>query len=412
MKLTLALVALNLPFAALAFDKVIYGVDNRYDVYEYPYAKVVEASRATVALFKKHDLTNRGGNFQIDKTPIRESANVCSVERFSKQPAAAFCSGFLIAPDKMVTAGHCITTQAACEETRFLFDYKMNTANNAQVNFKESQVYSCKKVLGQVLKRGGEDFAVIQLDRPVTDRTPLKLSTNSALSTRDEVLVIGHPSGLPTKITDSGKIRRIDRENGFFVTNLDTYGGNSGSAVLNKRTLEVEGILVRGETDYVTQGDCERSFRTDEDSGRGEDVTLISVLRENGFEDEGDADAETSTELTYVWLDEDQTCNLFVGMNYVREVEDALCPDAPTQVSAPGRYRWMTDNTCNEFDGQNWVREVADNLCRPRETPATAPVTSNVRYSWMTDNTCNEFNGMNWVREVADHLCGPRSGAN
>lgn len=412
MKLTFALVAMNLPFAALAFDKVIYGVDNRYDVFEYPYAKVVEASRSTVALFKSYDLTNRGGNFQIDKTPIRESANVCSVERFSKQPAAAFCSGFLIAPDKMVTAGHCITTQAACDETRFVFDYKMNTSNNAQVNFKQSQIYSCKKVLGQVLERGGADFAVIQLDRVVPDRKPLTLSDNKSLSINDEVLVIGHPSGLPTKITDSGRIRKIDRQNGFFVTNLDTYGGNSGSAVFNTRTLEVEGILVRGETDYETDGDCERSFRTDENSGRGEDVTLISVIRENGFEggEETDTDGGGSTDLSYVWLNEDQTCNLFVGVNFVREVENSLCADAPAP--APSRYMWMTDNTCNEFNGQNWVQEVADNLCPPKPGTPPAPVTSNVRYMWMTDNTCNEFNGINWVREVADHLCGPRSNSN
>ncbi|MEK7233144.1 MAG: S46 family peptidase [Elusimicrobiota bacterium] len=35
---------------------------------------------------------------------------------------------------------------------------------------------------------------------------------------------------------------------GFFVANLDTYGGNSGSAVFNVETNLVEGILLRSES--------------------------------------------------------------------------------------------------------------------------------------------------------------------
>jgi hypothetical protein len=62
------------------------------------------------------------------------------------------------------------------------------------------------------------------------------------------------------------------------VANLDTYGGNSGSPVFNHRTGEVEGILVRGENDYVYdpgQG-CQVSNRCASDVCRGEDVTYIT----------------------------------------------------------------------------------------------------------------------------------------
>ena len=40
-----------------------------------------------------------------------------------------------------------------------------------------------------------------------------------------------------------------------FMTNLDTFGGNSGSPVYNAKTHKVEGILVRGERDYVPNED-------------------------------------------------------------------------------------------------------------------------------------------------------------
>ncbi|WP_420540401.1 S46 family peptidase (plasmid) [Paenibacillus polymyxa] len=49
-----------------------------------------------------------------------------------------------------------------------------------------------------------------------------------------------------------GAAVRDNPPNAFFVANLDTYGGNSGSPVFNSDTHEVEGILVRGE-------DCTRT---------------------------------------------------------------------------------------------------------------------------------------------------------
>ena len=66
----------------------------------------------------------------------------------------------------------------------------------------------------------------------------------------------------------------------FFNANLDTYGGNSGSAVFNASTGEVEGILVRGATDYVRNGSCQVSNRIGNNSGSGESVTKITNIKE------------------------------------------------------------------------------------------------------------------------------------
>lgn len=62
------------------------------------------------------------------------------------------------------------------------------------------------------------------------------------------------------------------------MANLDTYGGNSGSAVFNDRTGEVEGILVRGEVDYTYKGNCMVSNVCTDSGCRGEDVTYISEV--------------------------------------------------------------------------------------------------------------------------------------
>ncbi|MDD5320391.1 MAG: hemopexin repeat-containing protein [Methylococcales bacterium] len=71
--------------------------------------------------------------------------------------------------------------------------------------------------------------------------------------------MIVHPVGLPTKF-GGGATVRDNSPSAFFLANLDTYGGNSGSPVFNSSTHEVEGILVRGETDFVQQDGCNVSL--------------------------------------------------------------------------------------------------------------------------------------------------------
>jgi hypothetical protein len=94
------------------------------------------------------------------------------------------------------------------------------------------------------------DYAVIKLQRPVTNRAPLTYRTTGKISQSQSLVVIGHPSGLPTKITDGGKVT-LNVERTKFSTNLDTFHGNSGSAVFDAKTGIIEGILIQGKTDYL-----------------------------------------------------------------------------------------------------------------------------------------------------------------
>ena len=268
-------------------NKVIYGLDGRNEVYTYHDRDVVNVSRSTVALVPSNHVTElKNGGVRISGPGYGESYNLCRNERFYKQPSGAFCSGFLIAPNKIMTAGHCIRNEQACADVRFAFDYRMKSSSRVNDTLSANQVYKCKSILGWKEEDAGADFAIIELDRPVTGRRPLRLASNRALRRGTKLVVIGHPAGIPTKITDGAAVRTVNTAAGFFVANLDTYGGNSGSAVFNERTLEVEGILVRGEEDFrETPGGCIASYRIRNNEGRGEDVTLVSATSENGFTD-------------------------------------------------------------------------------------------------------------------------------
>ena len=80
------------------------------------------------------------------------------------------------------------------------------------------------------------------------------------------------------KIAFGNTYVRRSNDAGYFVANLDTYGGNSGSPVINAGTGILEGILVRGETDFIHQGTCFESYVVPDDGGRGEDSTKATVF--------------------------------------------------------------------------------------------------------------------------------------
>lgn len=261
--------------------KVIYGEDNRRDYFEELDPAVRQIADSTVALFYKKQLSSLGDKILIEGPNFGTEYKLCEYEPYREQSSAAFCSGFLVAPDQVVTAGHCIMNESECSETSFVFGYAYHSPNSAPTEVAESEVYTCKKIIRTQAAAFGADYAVIQLDRAVTGHNPLALRRSGQIQKGEDLIVIGHPSGLPTKIADGAKVRNAKPKT-HFVANLDTFGGNSGSAVFNAKTLEVEGILVRGAQDFKwnSENGCNESFRCPDDSCRGEHVTKISeVLR-------------------------------------------------------------------------------------------------------------------------------------
>lgn len=280
-KSNLLLLALSVAFTSHAMAGtpnkafVIYGEDNRVDAFASTNASFRELAKSTAAMFTDGDA--RRGLF-ADSINLKGDSlaerGVCASERFAKQKAGALCSGFLVSPTTLVTAGHCIQDLKDCRKHKWVFDYKVDSDRQFEVEVSKNSVYKCKSIINQKLTKTN-DFAYIELDRPVTDRQPLKIRTSGKPAVGDELVVIGHPSGLPTKIADGAKVRSLKGE--FFVANLDSFGGNSGSAVFNVTTEEVEGILVRGEADYMKKpgSNCKKPFTCKDDACRGEDVTYI-----------------------------------------------------------------------------------------------------------------------------------------
>jgi len=276
----LALCAANIPFAFSADkagDKVIYGADDRLDVYQVTDAKLLKLADSTVGLFQGYDVTIEGGKAKLTTESYAEGYGLCKEEPFYEQVTGAFCSGSLVAPDIIMTAGHCVKTEDSCKGMKFVFNFAVKKAGLMPETVSADDVYGCSELIGREQVGTGADWALVRLDRKVVGHEPLKYNTKDTLKNGDELVVIGHPAGLPTKIAGGATVRDAS-PNGYYVANLDTYGGNSGSAVFNAKTGVIEGILVRGENDYVYKNGCRVSNVCTSDGCRGEDVTKLSSI--------------------------------------------------------------------------------------------------------------------------------------
>lgn len=264
----------------LAAPKVVYGEDDRVDVFESTNAMFVELSKSTAAMISTSRLSSANdGLVSILGRTLADNGR-CESERFSHQVVAANCSGFLVAEDLLVTAGHCIRTEVDCKENDWVFGFKVENDTQSDVSVEKENIYKCKEIISQSLNPlTKDDYALIRLDRKVKDRAPLNFRKRGKVKESTSLVVIGHPSGLPTKIADGAIVREVGRV--YFKANLDTYGGNSGSPVFNAENGRVEGILVRGETDYVYNSEkkCYETNYLPNDGGQGEDVTHITNIR-------------------------------------------------------------------------------------------------------------------------------------
>ncbi|MFT5353777.1 MAG: hypothetical protein ACI9KE_000977, partial [Polyangiales bacterium] len=149
-------------------DFVVYGNDDRVEVYQYPDLLFRElAARSIVALVSSNILdVSNPGDVRFRGRNLQQAQRLCSTERFLEQPAIANCSGTLIDFDLVLTAGHCVTSQAACQGTSFVFDYYYEDDGPRKEIDLNEDVYSCAELVTQELG-GGLDYAVVRLDRVV-----------------------------------------------------------------------------------------------------------------------------------------------------------------------------------------------------------------------------------------------------
>lgn len=255
----------------------VYGEDSRKEIFEITDNWILEAAQSVSAIVAKTDIKAFStGQFLLSGATYGKENNLCPGEKYYHEPTPGFCTAFLVAPDVMATAGHCITSHRSCANARFVFGYEYDSPDASPLVHSAEDIYFCKNVILTEQHGKGPDFALVRLDRPVAGRKPLSLRVSGEITEGENLIVIGHPGGLPKKVA-TGVVRNADH-GGYLLASLDVFEGNSGSPILNQQTRLVEGILTGGEEDYVQRGACFVEKHCEDAECQGEEITRISAV--------------------------------------------------------------------------------------------------------------------------------------
>jgi len=249
-------------------ERVVYGEDDREEASVSTDANLLKLIQADVALIATSVLSkNAWGNYDVKPeqqqplTFIKGCGFMCSNEPFYNETILANCSGVLVGDQYVATAGHCLTV-SPCSSTYFVFDFKKGSPMS---NISSDNVYTCSRVVASQYT-SDIDYAVIQLDRPVIGRTSIPIRRSGEVALGTPLYLVGHPLGTSMKVAGNASVKMNNGTNGYFSANTDSYNKNSGSMVVNGITWQVEGLLVRGNTDFepnYTTGCCQSKVCSD-----------------------------------------------------------------------------------------------------------------------------------------------------
>lgn len=240
-----------------AREKTIYGPDRRHDYFEIQDTTQLQLANSVASVVRQIYLEPVGSEFRISKgcPTLGEFNHLCSKESYASQVVPAVCTAFVVSKDVVATAGHCVDWLAS---SRIVFGFRLEK-NGGQVQLHSpilgTDVYRPVQVIAKQYDPAGVDFALVRVDRPMVGHPALAIHVDGDIPKGTFVYTLGYPSGLPLKLADGAIVNDVVPR-GYFVSNLDTFGGNSGSPVFNANDGRVEGILVRGGTDYTTVGNC------------------------------------------------------------------------------------------------------------------------------------------------------------
>ncbi|MBN8615125.1 MAG: trypsin-like peptidase domain-containing protein, partial [Deltaproteobacteria bacterium] len=275
------------PGASSATEAVIFGADDRVEVYEVTSDALREAVIRAVPGMIRADRVNvdpSTGEVTFDVNRLGPSRELCEGEAHYDQPTAPSCSATLIDDDLVLTAGHCVDGWD-CRDQRFVFGWYYDAEGEIHARTSDD-VFACAEVVVTEYT-AANDYAIVRLDRAPLG-PPMEVRTTPVV-TGEPVSLAGYPFGLPMKVVENGIVNGSISASRFYAR-LDAQPGNSGSGVYDAE-LRVLGDLTNGPVEaLVRDGDCNRLAVIGEDVSRTELISsiipAIAALCASGHESE------------------------------------------------------------------------------------------------------------------------------
>ena len=169
------------------------------------------------------------------------------IERSGEAFGSFGYSGYLLAPDLVLTCWHGWEHFQHARQLAIV-DYQARHGCDVPVQLPPQSALPIEPapVLGGNVDSDTQqcagDWALLRLAQPVS--RPVEPVAIAAPRPAGGAYVLGHPLGLPAKLTEGGRVLGVD--GATFRIDVDTYTGSSGSPVFDADSHALIGIVIEG----------------------------------------------------------------------------------------------------------------------------------------------------------------------
>lgn len=183
----------------------------------------------------------------------REPSNVAPIARLVQAPGNFGCTGTLVSPNCMISAGHCGSFFRFAE-----FNVPHSTASGAPTASADEDRYPVEQVIARANSGDGNDWAVMRLGpNSITGELPgnrqgfVEVSfdppqENALLRITGYGKDRRHPTRTATQQTATGLLSAVRQNSATISYAVDTEPGNSGASIIDESTGKVIGVHTTG----------------------------------------------------------------------------------------------------------------------------------------------------------------------
>ena len=331
---------LEYPFAEPGTDvsRGVFGDDDRKEVKDAEGFK--DFVRATAVMIPKTAIYNNEFYAWSLRDLLKRQFGTDKFDdnvKFLDQPTVGSCTGFLIAPDVLVTAGHCINSMEDANKYVWVFDYTSDSdfVDGKKLKFKPENIFEVESIIASDLTEDNKnDYAVLKLKKK-SNRAPYRFRTSGEVLLDGPINTIGCPTGLPLKFTTNATVVDTSQET-WFKSDIDAFPGNSGGPVFDKNGF-IEGILVRTAAEY--------SFFAGKYTGDYKYDYWCDCVKTVSFQDVEDNPGCASHRITKIPV------NILISSVY-ENLEYALKNKLDDRFKSWSTYKWIFNHNYSDINGR------------------------------------------------------------